>query len=655
MRRCPNCKNEYPDTFKVCPQDGGKLDEETVVLQAPTVAVPTVPVAAPSGGGMIGRTIANRFRIEKKLGEGGMGAVYKAEHVKMNRPCAIKILSDSALNDPEALPRFNREAQMSSRIDHPNAVTIYDYGESEDGLVYLAMEFVEGETLTKVLERDGRFPLERALRVARQIGAALDAAHALGIVHRDLKPDNIMLARRGDAEVVKVLDFGIAKLAESEDKRMDLTQAGLIIGTPFYMSPEQVGGEKLDPRSDIYSFALIVYEMLTGGLPFSGQNTQAVMISRLTTTPRSLRMINPDIPPAVDAAVMHALERERDVRTPTAGKFVEEFEAAIGGRGPDLGRAPTSPHAKPDTAVVRSPVATPPGSPPVFHAPPTPSFPPAGPMTPMGSPPVFPTDRAPNPAPGYAPTQAEQNPFAPRAPYPAPGPAPNPFMAVPQAPPRKSGGAGLLVGGLLLLLLVGGGAAVLAVGWSQGWFSKGTAAGPGTTGGPTTGPGGADAAEAERLFQEGYQLQSKNDNEGAISKYRAAIARQPQFPKAYRNLGAALANSGQYEDAIRALDTAMQQDPAPNDQVFYNLGLSHFKLKNYLKAAESFQRAGQMGNDPDAYAFAGFAYDNAGNKQQAGEAYRKYLAASPDGTYAGRIKDILDGKGEVPTADEFEM
>src|SRR4051812_16610985 len=311
MKRCSQCRTEYPDTFKICPQDGARLEDDSpLVIRAPTVPVAAVPVTPADP--MLERTIAGRFRIERKLGEGGMGAVYKAEHVKMNRSCAIKILNSSALNDPEALPRFTREAQMSSRIEHPHAIGIYDFGESEDGLVYLAMEFVEGDTLTSVLEREGKFSVERSLKIAKQIGEALDAAHALSIVHRDLKPDNIMLSRKGaDPDFVKVLDFGIAKMAESEDKRNDLTQAGLIIGTPFYMSPEQVGGDKLDPRSDVFSFALIVYEMLTGELPYGGQNTQAVMVSRLTNSPRPLRAVDPTIPAAIEAAVLHALDRDR--------------------------------------------------------------------------------------------------------------------------------------------------------------------------------------------------------------------------------------------------------------------------------------------------------------------------------------------------------
>ncbi|QUV97310.1 serine/threonine-protein kinase [Chloracidobacterium aggregatum] len=223
-----------------------------------------------------------------------MGAVYKAEQLKVNRLCAIKILSASFASDPDALARFNREAQMSSAFSHPHAVTIYDFGD-DNGLHYLAMEFVEGETLSSVLRREGPLPLARTLAIARQACAALDAAHRMNIVHRDLKPDNIMLSRRDDGDWVKILDFGIAKMAGDAPQRgQDLTQAGFVVGTPLYMSPEQLAGERLDPRSDIYSLAIIIYQMLTGQLPFAGDNMQSVMVKRLTEDPLPVWKVNPE-------------------------------------------------------------------------------------------------------------------------------------------------------------------------------------------------------------------------------------------------------------------------------------------------------------------------------------------------------------------------
>jgi len=661
MKRCSACATEYPDTFKVCPKDGSKLDDETVVVAAPTMpdAGGTAPVsedflAANRSQDRIGTTIAGRFRIETKLGEGGMGAVYKAEHIKMNRPCAIKILSASALNDPEALPRFTREAQMSSRIDHPHAVTIYDYGESEDGLVYLAMEYIEGKTLTKVMEADRVFGLDRVIAIARQIGDALDAAHALGIVHRDLKPDNIMLSRKGaDNDFVKVLDFGIAKMAESEDKRNDLTQAGLIIGTPFYMSPEQVSGEKLDARSDVYSFALIVYEMLAGALPFEGQNTQAVMVSRLVTAPKPIRWINPNVSALIDSAVMRALERDRAQRTPTAKLFVQDLVDAFEGRVPtqpggmgSVGGPITAPQPKPDTVAIQSPQV------------------PAAPQ-PFGQV-IPPTDAHQTPA-GYAPTTAEPAPWG-VAPAPQAGGFGHhqPSGGYAQPAPKKGGkGIGIVLGAVAILLLVVVASGVGIFGYTQGWFSKGTAtAGPaGPTNPPTTGPStgttsdpGSNAnAEAEKLFDEGYKLQVAGNDAGAIDKYVQAIAKNPSLTKAHKNLGAAYVNTGRFQDAIKSLETAQQQDSKPDHQLLMNLGLAQFKLKQYQKAAESFEKAGPLGDDPEAYAYAGFAYDNAGNASLARQAYTKYLDKDPNGELAPIVEGVLAGKSKAPTAEDFEV
>jgi tetratricopeptide (TPR) repeat protein len=165
----------------------------------------------------------------------------------------------------------------------------------------------------------------------------------------------------------------------------------------------------------------------------------------------------------------------------------------------------------------------------------------------------------------------------------------------------------------------------------------------------------ADTETAEQLFQQGYDLQVKNDNAGAIAKYRAAIAKQPQFPKAHRNLGAALVNSKQYQEGIKELEVALQQDPTPNDQVYYNLGLAYFKLENYEKAGEYFKQAAEYGTDADAYAYAGFALDNAGDEEGADEEYKKYLSKKPDGNYAPLIKGIMSGKSSVPTAEDVEF
>ncbi|HYO99448.1 MAG TPA: serine/threonine-protein kinase, partial [Pyrinomonadaceae bacterium] len=218
----------------------------------------------------IPRVIANRFRIECEIGRGGMGTVYLATHLGLERPVAIKVLKAEFAADPEVAERFMREARTMARLRHKRAAMIFDAGSLPDGRPFIVMEHVEGATLADALAREGRFSAERAVRIACEICDVLAEAHALGIVHRDLKPSNIMLNERG----VSVLDFGIAKvLTASADvtKTHATTESGLIIGTPRYMSPEQCLGQPVGPASDLYSVGVIVYEMLTGQPPFTDQ------------------------------------------------------------------------------------------------------------------------------------------------------------------------------------------------------------------------------------------------------------------------------------------------------------------------------------------------------------------------------------------------
>src|ERR1700754_3236489 len=235
MSICPQCRRNFGDReFRICPVDGTNLVDEPIVTVDP----------------MLGRVLDGRFRVIEVIGRGGMGAVYKATHIQMDRVCAIKLVSPVSSDKDAALARFRREARLTSRIDSPNAITIYDFGEAEPGLLYLAMEYIDGVTLAEVLQRQSTLPLERVVSIAIQTANALAAAHSLGIVHRDLKPSNIMLIYRNGLEVVKVLDFGIAKsVAEPNDDQ--LTQTGFLLGTPTYMSPEQVLGESVTSRTDV--------------------------------------------------------------------------------------------------------------------------------------------------------------------------------------------------------------------------------------------------------------------------------------------------------------------------------------------------------------------------------------------------------------------
>ena len=278
---------------------------------------------------MIGRLLDGRYELTEKIGEGGMGSIYKAVHTEMGRTCAIKLLTQLSADKEDAVARFKREAKMASRIDNPHAVTIYDFGETEDGTLFLAMEFIDGKPLSKIIATDRVLGLNRVVNITDQIAEALTAAHALGIVHRDLKPDNIMVARKGgDDYYVKVLDFGIAKTV-ADDSTDSLTKTGFVLGTPVYMSPEQLMGERLGPRSDIYSLAIIVYEMLSGRLPFEGENPHSVMMKRVMTDPIRLGAIAPTVGEAVDSVVMSGLTRDPDARIATAAAFASDLRRAV--------------------------------------------------------------------------------------------------------------------------------------------------------------------------------------------------------------------------------------------------------------------------------------------------------------------------------------
>jgi eukaryotic-like serine/threonine-protein kinase len=314
VKICPVCSTEFPDDVRFCPNDGQTLR------------------AASAGHDLVGQVVADRYHVVRKLGEGGMGQVYLAEHVKMGRQSAIKVMNPSMVHDPDAVARFNREAANASRITHPNVCAIYDFGETPDGLIYLAMEFIEGEPLTDLLTREPALPLARATAIFLQVADALQAAHDLGIVHRDLKPDNVMLTRgRDGADVVKVVDFGIAKAVGGDDSQK-VTKTGLVVGTPEFMSPEQLSGDKLDGRSDVYSLALVFFKMLTGTLPFTASTAQETMVKRLTDDPATLADARPDLrfPPGLEETLATALARTPAERYQSAMKFANDVGALVG-------------------------------------------------------------------------------------------------------------------------------------------------------------------------------------------------------------------------------------------------------------------------------------------------------------------------------------
>jgi Flp pilus assembly protein TadD len=333
---CPTCSAEYPATERFCPKDGTALRSRTA-----------------AAADLAGSVIAERYHVLRKLGEGGMGQVYLAEHVKMGRQSAVKVMHSAMVHDADAIGRFNREAANASRIDHPNVAGIYDFGETPEGLVYLAMQYVEGETLTQMVRANGALPPVRAAEITRQAAEGLHAAHGMGIVHRDLKPDNIMVTKDADGlDCVKVVDFGIAKAAGNASQKV--TRTGTVVGTPEYMSPEQLAGEEVDARSDLYSLALVAFNMLTGDLPFPAVSTQTSMIMRLTDKPKSLAEMKPDVawPAEVQAVMSKALEREASERYATTREFGRALHAAIE-------KMPVRPTSAKSTRVIDAAALTP--------------------------------------------------------------------------------------------------------------------------------------------------------------------------------------------------------------------------------------------------------------------------------------------------------
>ena len=321
MRVCPQCARKYVDGEAFCPFDGARLRS---------------PLSSPSlnADPLVGTMLDGRYRIDRVLGRGGMGTVYAGLLEALEQPRAIKVLRP-VLDDGQALGRFEREARTASKLGNEHIVKVFDFGVTDDGLAFIAMEMLDGQDLGDLLSTQRFLPVERAVDIIIQCCTALGAAHAAGIVHRDLKPENVFLVSRpGYREFVKIVDFGLAKYSDTEqegDPERKLTKTGMIFGTPQYMSPEQCSGKPTDHRSDVYALGLMLYELLCGRVPFDGETFMGVINQHLVDPPRPLLELNPSIqvPPSLEAVVYRCLAKKARNRPQSMRELADELVTAL--------------------------------------------------------------------------------------------------------------------------------------------------------------------------------------------------------------------------------------------------------------------------------------------------------------------------------------
>jgi serine/threonine-protein kinase len=298
------------------------------------------PGSAADYSKLVGITLDARYVVTRKVGEGGMSFVYLADDIIRKESVAIKILSPALSHDRTAMARLRREAELAGKLAHPNVCHIVRLGETSNGLVYVVMPFVEGELLCDVTHRRGQLPLDLTVRFIADIAAGLQVAHGLGILHRDLKPENIMISKNPDgSERAIVMDFGLAKERHVSPEIKKLTATGIVLGTPEFMSPEQLRGKTLDARTDVYSLGLMTYEMLSGKLPFIGRTQQEVMIARLKSEPTPIRTARPDLhfPVGVEKVLLKSMQRELSERYQTAPEFASALASAASADGTTSG------------------------------------------------------------------------------------------------------------------------------------------------------------------------------------------------------------------------------------------------------------------------------------------------------------------------------
>jgi Flp pilus assembly protein TadD len=657
---------------------------------------------------LVGRTIANgKYQIVRLLGEGGMGAVYQARQVAMDRMVALKLILAELVKSPAAAARFHREMKLTARIEHPNTIRVYDFGET-DGQLFLTMELLRGRTLTDVLA-ESRLELPRIVRIATQICRALQAAHAEGVVHRDLKPDNVMLLEQyGERDVVKVLDFGIAKSLDQQEAGM--TTVGGIVGTPIYMSAEQALGAPVDQRSDLYSLGIMLYEMASGRVPFTAPTFPGLIVAHASEIPPSLAQIAPGVHPGLAALVDELLRKDPAARPPTAKVVELRLEALLGGpmvgstmgapmvsMGPPMVALPASPMVNAPTGPVvgqpRGPMVSAPMGPRVGAMATPPMASPVGPTVsapigPMVNPPMGQQGPMMGPM-GSAPMMGHVVVGPPAGTRPGAGGVPGPLAGTQpgaggvattlpsMAPPKPQSRKIWLFLGAIVLVGGGAGATVLA-------FRDHTPAQPAPTTQteptppPTTGPTAKDpaarlaaakaklagfgdpappdacptaaAADAAELVLEARQ-RIKSDPAGSLEAADKALRACPSAAAAHHIRGNALQTTGKLDEASDAYARALQFAPeyaAPR----FNLGVIQLRRRDPAAIATFTEVLRRTPDDPAAYQARGQAHANAERFDEAIADLEEAVRRKPDD---GRAWFVLgDVRARVKKGDANE-
>jgi eukaryotic-like serine/threonine-protein kinase len=536
MRTCPKCKMKFPMNVTFCLSDGTALLEPGELTE--------------------GTVVSGKYRIMAKTGQADMSTLYKALHLRLDEVRALKVMNAELAHDPLFLKRFEQEALLTRRLQHPNVVRVDDIEETEDGRPFMVMEFIEGRSVKEVIQEEGFLPAWRVCAIARQVASALDAAHQLGMIHRDIKPENIALIQTPSGEQAKVLEFGVAKLKEARvgERSANLTLSGAlaVIGTPQYMSPELAmgkRGDELDGRSDLYTLGIVMYEMLTGSLPFKSGTMMNMILAHVQTPPAPLQSVRPDVPIPEPLAnlVMKCLEKERDSRPSSAKAMVEELDQIQAGLPAPPGAIKPAPPAEAPPARAAAPqVAVP--------QPPAPQPPPPTPPVPAPKP------RAEAPA--------------------APAVAPKPAAAAAPTPAKRSGAlVAVLAIAILIVLGVGGWYAFSRFHNQAGVAPKSTSS-PGSVSAPVQQPAAQPKAQeaepvpaAPAAPQEATPpstepaQESAGEGAAASSSASAAEAQRAAAAKRREQIGAAVRQGdlyyqdGDYNKAIREYERGLNLDP----------------------------------------------------------------------------------------------